>query len=310
MVPGLSKQPSGQEMGGGMVRIGIDLGGTKIEALALDDSGQELARHRVGTPQHDYEGTVEAMVALVHLLERETGTMGTVGAGIPGSLDRSTWLNGRPLRDDLGRALGREVRVENDANCLAVSEATDGAARGARLTFAVILGTGCGGGVAIDGRVHTGPNAVAGEWGHNPLPWAEASELPGPACYCGRHGCLEMWVSGSGIARDYLEIAGERLATREIAAQSEAGRPHAVAAMARFESRLARGLAQLVNTLDPDVIVFGGGVSRVERIYRELPALIRPYVFGGAFGTPLLPAAFGDSSGVRGAAWLWPSKPL
>jgi fructokinase len=299
------------------MRIGIDLGGTKIEALALDDGGAELARYRVDTPQHDYDGTLAAIAGLVERLERETAATGTVGAGIPGSIRaatglvknaNSTWLNGRPFREDLGRALGREVRVANDANCLAVSEATDGAARGRRVVFAVILGTGCGGGIAFEGKVHAGPNGVGGEWGHNPLPWAAAAELPGPQCYCGQHGCLETWVSGTAVSRDFRETTGRALTTREIAALAESGDVEATAAIDRLLDRLGRGLANVVNQLDPDVIVFGGGVSRIERLYRDLPERIRPYVFGGDFDTPLLPAQFGDSSGVRGAAWLWPAN--
>jgi fructokinase len=296
------------------MRIGIDLGGTKIEALALDDRGLELARHRIDTPRDDYDATLAAMASLVHQIERETGQTGTVGAGIPGSLRanglvknaNSTWLNGRPLREDLSLLLAREVRVANDANCLAVSEATDGAARGVDVVFAVILGTGCGGGVSFHGEVHPGPNGVAGEWGHNPLPWATPAELPGPACYCGRRGCLEMWCSGTGIARDHHEVTGETLITRQIAAREASGDLAARATLDRFLDRLGRGLAQVVNMLDPDVIVFGGGVSRLDRLYRDLPARIQPFVFGGDFATPLLPAQFGDSSGVRGAAWLWP----
>ncbi len=299
------------------MRIGIDLGGTKIEGLALDDAGAELARLRVDTPQHDYDGTLAAIVDVVHRLERETGMTGTVGAGIPGSVRaasglvknaNSTWLNGRPLAVDLTAAMGREVRLANDANCLAVSEATDGAAQGKRFVFAVILGTGCGGGVAFEGKVHAGPNGVGGEWGHNPLPWATAEELPGPACYCGKHGCLEKWISGTGISDDMERVTGRRLTGRDVARLSEQGDAEAAAAMERFLSRLARGLAGIVNALDPDVIVIGGGVSRVERIYREVPQLIRPYVFGGDFDTPVVPAKFGDSSGVRGAAWLWPGR--
>ena len=218
----------------------------------------------------------------------------------------STWLNGRPLVEDFSRLLGREVRVANDAHCLAVSEATDGAAQGKGVVFGVILGTGCGGGVALHGEVPAGPNGAAGVWGHDLLPWALDSELPGPECYCGKRGCMEQWVSGTGIAQDYLRTTGRELTTREIAVAWEQGDPDASAAMERFENRLARGLAMVVNILDPDIIVVGGGVSRVERIYRDLPALVRPYVFGGDFDTPIVPAKFGDSSGVRGAAWLWP----
>jgi fructokinase len=298
------------------MRIGIDLGGTKIEALALDNNGLELARHRVDTPRDDYDATLAAMAALVQRIEHETGATATVGAGIPGSLRanglvknaNSTWLNGRPLQVDLSNLLGREVRIANDANCLAVSEATDGAGRGRRVVFAVILGTGCGGGIALEGKVHAGPNGVAGEWGHNPLPWAKADELPGPLCYCGLHGCQETWLSGTAVARDFLEATGKKLTTREIAALDLAGDPDASATIDRLLDRLGRALAQVVNLLDPDVIVFGGGVSRIDRLYAELPARIRPWVFGGDFDTPLLPAQFGDSSGVRGAAWLWPLK--
>jgi fructokinase len=298
------------------VRIGIDLGGTKIEALALDEGGQELARLRIASPQGDYQATIAAMASLVNQLEQRTGQRGTVGAGIPGSIRastglvknaNSTWLNGNPLAQDLSAALARPVRVANDANCLAVSEATDGAGQGRRVVFGVILGTGAGGGIAIDAQAHAGPNGVGGEWGHNPLPWAEPSELPGPLCYCGKRGCMEMWVSGSGIARDHREVTGQALTTREIAARWSQNDPLAGATMQRFESRLARGLAAVVNILDPDVIVIGGGVSRIERIYADLPDLIRPYVFGRDFDTSIVPARFGDSSGVRGAAWLWPA---
>ena len=297
------------------MRIGIDVGGTKIEALALDNDGRELVRHRVATPQGDYRGTIDAISALVRRIESETGHTGTVGAGIPGSLrangevknSNSLCLNGRTLQLDLSGELNREVRVANDANCLAVSEATDGAAHGARTVFGVILGTGCGGGVALEGRVHAGPNGVAGEWGHNPLPWAKPDELPGPPCYCGRQGCLEVWLSGTGIAADHARTTGQTITTHTLAEQAEQGSPEALATLDRFEERLARSLAGLVNILDPDIIVFGGGVSRIPRIYANLPALIRPYVFGGDFDTPLVPATFGDSSGVRGAAWLWPA---
>jgi fructokinase len=299
------------------MRIGIDLGGTKIEALAIDDQGIELARHRIDTPRDDYDATIAAMVGLVQRIEKETGSTGTVGAGIPGSISRltglvknsnSTWLNGRPLDKDLTAALSREVRVANDANCFAVSEATDGAAAGSHVVFGVILGTGCGGGVAIDARVHAGPNGVGGEWGHNPLPWPKPDESPGPACYCGKRGCMEMWVSGTGIALDYKTVTGVSRTTKEIVADFETGDQKASAAMERFEDRLARGLAQVINILDPDVIVIGGGVSRVEHLYRELPKKLPMYVFGGEASTPVLPAKYGDSSGVRGAAWLWPSR--
>ncbi len=299
------------------MRIGIDLGGTKIEGLVMDDFGAELLRKRVDTPRGDYNGTVAAVVEVVRYLEGAVGRAGTVGVGMPGSVRastgliknaNSTWLNGRPFENDLSVAMGRQVRLANDANCLAVSEATDGAAVGARMVFAVILGTGCGGGVAVDGRVHAGPNGVGGEWGHTALPWAAPEELPGPPCYCGRHGCMEMWVSGTAIADDFFRVTGQRRTTRTIAEQAHGGEADALAALARFESRLARGLANVVNVLDPDVIVVGGGVSRIERLYRNVPTLVREYVFGGDFDTPIVPARFGDSSGVRGAAWLWPTQ--
>jgi fructokinase len=299
------------------MRIGIDLGGTKIEALAIDDRGTELARHRVDTPRDDYEATIKAMVALVHRMEAETGKTGTVGAGIPGTISRvtgrvknanSTWLNGQPFHTDLTAALGREVRVANDANCLAVSEATDGAAAGVRFVYGVILGTGCGGGVALEGCVHDGPNGVAGEWGHNPLPWPKPEESPGPACYCGKRGCMEMWVSGTGIARDYKNVTGSAKTTREIVADFTAGDRMASETIERFEDRLARGLSNVINIFDPDVIVVGGGVSRLDHIYGALPKLLPQYVFGGEASTPIVQAKYGDSSGVRGAAWLWPNR--
>jgi fructokinase len=301
------------------MRIGIDLGGTKIEALALDRDGQELVRHRIDTPREDYPATIRAMAGLVRRIEQETGTTATVGAGIPGTISsqtglvknaNSTWLNGQPLARDLSAELAREVRVANDANCLAVSEATDGAAAGARLVFGVILGTGCGGGLAIHGTIHNGPNGVAGEWGHNPLPWPTPQEQPGPACYCGKHGCIETWVSGTGLARDFHEVTGRSLTAREIVSGLEAGDLDSVHAVERFEDRLARGLAHVINVLDPDVLVFGGGLSKVDRIYREVSAKLPRYVFGGEVTTPLLPARYGDSSGVRGAAWLWPATDI
>lgn len=297
------------------MRIGIDLGGTKIEALAMDAQGEELIRHRVDTPRGDYDGTIAAIVGLVQLLESKTGRRGSVGAGIPGSISErtglvknanSTWLNGRPLDKDLSAALEREVRVANDANCLAVSEATDGAAAGKRVVFGVILGTGCGGGVALEGRVHAGPNGTGGEWGHNPLPWPSEEENPGPLCYCGKRGCMEVWVSGTGLARDYQEKTGRQLTAREIIAAFEAGDQRAIEAVDRLEDRLARGLATVINILDPDVFVLGGGLSLAKHLYESLPKRLPKYVFGGEADTPILQARYGDSSGVRGAAWLWP----
>jgi len=297
------------------IRIGIDLGGTKIEVLAIDRDGTELARHRVPTPRHDYEGSIRLMAELVDRLERETGRSGTVGVAIPGSISavtgliknaNSVWLNGKPLDQDLSAAMGREVRCVNDANCLAVSEATDGAGAGAAVVFAAILGTGCGAGIAFHGRAHNGPNGVAGEWGHNPLPWPSAAEFPGPACYCGKQGCLETWISGSGLEADYERSTGTRRTGREILALTVNGDAQAEAAVQRYENRLTRGLAHVINLLDPDVIVLGGGMSRIERLYPALNAQLKAHVFGKEFATPIRPALHGDSSGIRGAAWLWP----
>src|ERR1700677_753535 len=291
------------------MRIEIDLGGTKIEALAIDNEGKELGRHRVDTPRSDYDATIKAMVGLVSRLEVETGSVGSVGVGFPGSISgitglvknsNSTWLNGRPLHRDFTAALGREVRVANDANCFAVSEATDGAAAGRHVVFGVILGTGCGGGVAIDGNVHAGPNGVAGEWGHNPLPWQRPEEYPGPPCYCGKRGCMEMWVSGTGVALDYKSTTGRERTTREIMADFAAGDTVSAAVVDRFENRLTGGLAQVINILDPDVIVLGGGVSRVQHLYSTVPKKLAQYVFGGESSTPILQSMYGDSSGVRG----------
>lgn len=297
------------------MRIGVDVGGTKIEALAIDNDGKELLRYRVDTPRDDYKGTVEAIVELVRRIEAETGRTGTVGAGIPGSISaktglvknaNSTWLNGMPFDKDLSVAMAREVRLANDANCLAVSEATDGAAAGKNVVFGVILGTGCGGGVAIGGKVHPGPNGTGGEWGHIPLPWPKDDENPGPPCYCGQRGCMEMWVSGTGLARDYKHVTGRAATSREIIADFLAGDTDAAAAVDRLEDRLARGMANIVNILDPDAFVLGGGLSHTQHLYESLPKRLSQYVFGREFDTPILQAKYGDSSGVRGAAWLWP----
>ncbi len=299
------------------IRIGIDLGGTKIEGIAIDRSGRELARRRIPTPKHDYAGTVEAIAGLVRHLEAETGRGGTVGVAIPGTISavtgrvknaNSVWLNGRPLDRDLTGALGRPVRCVNDANCLAISEATDGAAAGMGVVFAVIIGTGCGAGIAFRGQVHGGPNGVAGEWGHNPLPWQHPEEYPGPPCYCGKRGCLETWISGTGLENDYERATGNRQTGHQIVARSEAGEAAALAALERYEDRLTRGLAHVVNLLDPDIIVLGGGMSRIARIYPAVGAKLPGYVFGGECATRVVPALHGDSSGVRGAAWLWPAE--
>jgi len=286
------------------LRIGIDIGGTKIEALALDAAGREVFRKRIPTPRGDYEATVAAVVSLV----AEAGA-GTVGVGIPGALSRatgrvknanSTWLIGRSLKEDLERALKREIRLENDANCFALSEAVDGAGQGARVVFGAILGTGVGGGIVVDGRVLTGPNAIAGEWGHNPLPLPSEADLPLPPCYCGRLGCIETYLSGPGLARDHQQITGARLTPEEIVALGGES-------LRRYEERLARALATVINLLDPDVIVLGGGMSNIERLYGEVPRLWGRHVFSDRVTTRLARHAHGDSSGVRGAAWLWPS---
>lgn len=306
------------------MRIGIDLGGTKIEGIVLDGS-RELARVRIETPRGDYPATLEAIASLVARLERRAGARATVGVGIPGMLSPSTglvknansvWLIGRPLRRDLEARLGREVRIANDANCFAVSEAADGAAAGARVVFGVIVGTGTGGGIVVDGKALTGPNHVAGEWGHNPLPWPTDEEWPGPPCYCGRTGCIETFLSGPGLARDFQCRTGRAEPPEHIAAAAEHGDAAAAAALARYADRMARALAAVINVLDPDVIVLGGGMSNVTRLYEEVPRLWRRWVLGAASRdvstggaepvlTRLVRAKHGDSSGVRGAAWLW-----
>ncbi len=292
------------------VRIGVDLGGSKIEIIALDEAGRARLRRRVPTPQGDYAKTLTAIAELVYETEAELGITGTVGVGTPGAVSRitgrmkncnSVWLNGQPLRDDLERVLGRSVRIENDANCFALSEAVDGAAAGAAVVFGVILGTGVGGGVVVNGQVLTGPNAIAGEWGHNPLPWPRADELPGAECYCGKTGCIETWLSGPGMARHH----GTGATPPEIVVAAARGDPAAERAMAAYEDRLARALAQVINILDPDVIVLGGGLSNVARLYDNVPRLWRRYVFSDEVATRLVKPRHGDASGVRGAAWLW-----
>jgi fructokinase len=296
------------------MRIGLDLGGTKIEGIALDEDGKELARRRVATPRQDYDATLRAMVGLVRDLESETGGRGTVGVGMPGALSpatglvknaNSTWIIGQPLDRDLSALLERPVRFANDANCFALSEAVDGAGAGARVVFGVIVGTGTGGGVVVERRVLTGPNAIAGEWGHNPLPWPREGEWPGPPCYCGKTGCVETFLSGPGMARDHLETTGEALAAPDIAARAESGDAAATATLARYEERMARALAAVLNILDPDVVVLGGGMSQIPRLYGSVPRLWQEWAFSDRVDTVLKPPVHGDSSGVRGAAWLW-----
>ena len=283
------------------VRIGIDLGGTKIEALALDATGREVFRKRIATPRGDYGATIYAVQSLV----REIGE-GSIGIGIPGAESRatgliknanSTWLIGKPLAKDLEAALGRPVRLENDANCFALSEAVDGAAKGAPVVFGVILGTGVGGGIVVDGKVIRGANAIAGEWGHNALPQPGNQDFPLPPCYCGRAGCIETYLSGPGLSRDHEQVTGERLAPEQAVLHEKT--------MARYEERLARALAAVINVLDPDVIVLGGGMSNVARLYTQVPRLWGRHVFSDRVATRLVPPVHGDSSGVRGAAWLW-----
>ena len=297
-----------------MIRIGVDFGGTKIEAAALDADGRFQARVRAPSPP-DYDAALAAVRHLVAEAERQAGVReASVGLGIPGSPSpatglirnaNSTHLNGRPLQVDVERVLGRPVRLANDANCLALSEAADGAAAGAVVVFAAILGTGCGGGLVVENRLVEGRNRIAGEWGHTPLPWPQPHELPGPACWCGRRGCLETWISGPSLARDH----GGGLSAEAVCGAAEADEPAAQAALERYVGRLARGLAVVCDLLDPDVIVLGGGLSNLDALYRRLPEAIAPHVFSDQFTTPVRQAAHGDSSGVRGAAWLWPLDP-
>ncbi len=295
-----------------MPRIGIDLGGTKIEGIVLDRRGDIIARERIATPAGDYDGTLNAIGGLVSSLEHRCAASCTVGVGTPGALSpangrlrnaNSTCLNGRPLDRDLASLLQREVRIANDADCLTLSEAVDGAAAGARCVFGVIVGTGTGGGIVVDGKPLHGPNAITGEWGHNPLPWPTDQERPGPACYCGKHGCIETFLSGPGMAHDF---GGDgEITARQIVASAARDDSKALACLARYEDRMARALASVINMLDPDVIVLGGGLSNVSRLYETVPRLWRRYVFSDVVNTRLLAAAHGDSSGVRGAAWLW-----
>ncbi|WP_188262182.1 ROK family protein [Azospirillum tabaci] len=297
------------------IRIGIDLGGTKTEGIALDTTGGERARFRVPSPRGDYDATVRTIADLVARLESAAGSTGaTVGIGIPGSISpatglvknaNSTWLIGKPFDRDLAMALERPVRIENDANCLAVSEAADGAGAGCGVVFAAILGTGCGAGIVVEGRPLGGRNAIGGEWGHNPLPWPTDDERPGPACYCGKSGCLETFVSGPAVAADHRRTTGADLSVETIAALAERGDATARATLDRLVDRLGRGLAGIVNVLDPDVIVLGGGLSNLGFLYAALPPVIARWTFSDSVDTPVRRAVHGDSSGVRGAAWLW-----
>jgi fructokinase len=298
------------------MRIGIDLGGTKIEAVAIDGEGTAHFRHRASTPVGNYDGTLEAIAELVFGIEKACGEKGTVGVGTPGAISprtgliknaNSTILNGRALDRDLAHILGRPVILENDANCFALSEAVDGAASDVGLVFGVILGTGVGGGIVIDKRIVSGHSRIAGEWGHNPLPWPTPGEIAGESCYCGKIGCIETFLSGPAISRQFYARTGRNLTSEEISVAAEAGDSEAVSMLEVFEDRLARGLAHVVNILDPGRIVLGGGLSNIERLYRRIPALIQRYVFSDGVDTAVVRALHGDSSGVRGAAWLWPA---
>lgn len=301
------------------MRIGIDLGGTKIEALALADDGREIERRRIAAPRGSYEQSIRAIVDLVGAMEpacldEAPKARSRVGVGIPGAISpatgliknaNSTWLNGHSLAEDLSRALARPVRLANDANCFALSEATDGAAAGAAVVFGVILGTGTGGGLVVNGRLVVGANAIAGEWGHNPLPAPEDDERPGPPCYCGRAGCIETFLSGPGLARDYIVLGGDDLSAAEVAERAEKGDARAVACLDRYARRLARAIASVINVVDPDVVVLGGGLSKMTDLYNRVPRLWGPHVFSDHVATRLVRAKHGDASGVRGAAWLW-----
>ncbi|OOF75706.1 fructokinase [Rodentibacter caecimuris] len=300
------------------MRIGIDLGGTKIEIIALSHSGETLFRKRVPTPRGSYENTLSTIKNLVDGAERTTGQTGTVGIGIPGTISpfssrvknaNSVWLNGQTLDQDLSRILNREVRVANDANCMAVSEATDGAGAGSAVVLALILGTGCGSGIVINGKPHHGGNGIGGEWGHNPLPWMDEEEqkiAQITSCYCGRSGCIEQFISGTGLCEDYARRSGRQLKGNEVVALAEQGDELAEQTLQAYERRLAKALSAYVNVLDPDVIVFAGGVCNIDRLYHNIPKLMPNYIFGKEFHTPIRKARHGDASGVRGAAWLWP----
>ena len=300
------------------LRIGIDVGGTKIEGAVIDESGTVQLRRRTSSPAGDYRATIAAIVAIIGDIERDLGVTASVGIGIPGAISpatglvknaNSTWLIGRPLQRDLETALARPVRLANDANCFALSEATDGAAAGAETVFGVILGTGVGGGIAVNGQIQVGANAIAGEWGHNSLPWPGPDEMPGPPCWCGRSGCIETFLSGPGFAADHRRHTGRSLTAREIAHTAETGDPDCRATLARYSDRLARGLAVIINVIDPDAIVLGGGLSAIGMLYDEVPRRWQRYVFSDRVLTRLLAPTHGDSSGVRGAAWLWLPEP-
>jgi fructokinase len=296
------------------VLIGIDWGGTKIEGVAMTHQGEELLRLREDTPRHDYFGCIAMIKSMIDALEEKTGQKGSLGIGIPGSLEpvsrlgkgaSSTWLLGRPVEKDLHDAIQRDIRVENDADCFAASEAVDGAGVGHNVVFAVILGSGAGAGIAVGGKAHHGPNNSGGEWGHNPLPFPDITEIQGRPCYCGRHGCMETWVAGRAFEAEYTRHTNEELKAREIIEKKRNGDRLCGLLWDRYVDRVARGLATVVNTLDPDILVMGGGMSNVEELYIDLPPALAKRTFSTVFNTPIRKAVHGDSSGVRGAAWLW-----
>lgn len=296
------------------MRIGIDLGGTKIEAIALSETGETLFRERIRTPADDYQATLLCIKDLIEQIEAQSGRSGSIGVGTPGSLSptsglirnaNSVCLNGKAFDKDIEQFLGRPVRVANDADCFTLSEATDGAASGAHNVFGVILGTGTGGGIVIRQHLVQGPNAISGEWGHNPLPWPSADELPGPGCYCGKRGCIETYLSGPGLEHSYFTHSGSKIPVKQIVSLAEQGEEVALKVMALYIDRLARGLASVINLLDPEIIVLGGGLSNIQSLYEQVPRRLPDYVFSDQVSTKLVPALHGDSSGVRGAAWLW-----
>ena len=299
-----------------MIRIGIDLGGTKIEGIALSEAGDELFRHRLATPQGDYQATLQSIAGLIDQIEADIGEQGSIGICTPGALSPATGLlrnsnsvcmNGKPVLTELQERLQREIRIANDANCFALSEATDGAAKDAAVVFGVIIGTGTGAGIVVDKKVLVGPNAIAGEWGHNPLPWPEDFELPGPECYCGKQGCIETWLSGPGIVRDHELHNNVFLDAETIDNKARFGDEESDETLQRYEDRMARSLAHVINILDPDVIVLGGGMGNIKRLYGNVPVIWGDYVFSDVVNTKLVSPVHGDSSGVRGAAWLWNS---
>lgn len=295
-------------------RIGVDLGGTKIEAIVLDQQGEEITRRRVSTPKNDYQKILLTVADLVEEVEEGLNEVATIGIGTPGAISPATGLmknsntvcmNGKPVKKDLVSLLGRDIRIANDANCFALSESVDGAAAGAEVVFGVIVGTGTGGGIIVNQNVLTGKHSICGEWGHNPLPWPNESELPGPDCYCGKKGCIETYLSGPGITRDHQAHGGDKAKAEELVELASLNFERAEETLRRYEDRMARSLASVINILDPDVIVLGGGMSNIERLYKNVPKLLPKYVFSDVVNTPIVPPKFGDSSGVRGAAWLW-----